>query len=88
MYDWLTVLYSRHWHNTGNQLYLKKISLVWELRSHFKLLLATAKKRRKKKKRRFRHGSVVKGTQLGTIRGWIPGLDQWVKDPVLLRAMV
>ena len=25
MYDWVTLLYSRNWHNTVNQLYFKKI---------------------------------------------------------------
>ena len=24
MYDWVTVLYSRNWHNTVNQLYFNK----------------------------------------------------------------
>ena len=38
MYDWVTLLYSRNWHNTVNQLYFKKMrkkknKFEWEKKS-------------------------------------------------------
>ena len=29
MYDWVTLLYSRNWHNSINQLYFKKCKKKW-----------------------------------------------------------
>ena len=34
MYDWVTFLYDRNWHNIGNQLYFNK---------NFKMIMVAAK---------------------------------------------